>query len=888
VRVTINGHEFEAPPGRTVLELLEAQGIAIPHLCYDPRLAPTSSCRLCEVEIAGQPRRACACATLVEDGMAVETHTPALEEFRCEMLGLLAYRYPRDALERFPEKEFHRWLRAYGMVDAALGEHRPELLDDANPYIRVDMSRCIVCYRCVRICEDLQGQFSWKVWNRGDRTRIVPDSGTTLLASSCVSCGACVDSCPSGALEDVSLLDGRLPERWVRTTCPYCGTGCEMNVGVLEDRILDVRPVLDAPVSKGHLCVKGRYATGFVDASDRVLQPQLRRDGTWAEVSWNEALDAAAAALLRIRDGAGPDAIGVLGSARATNEEAFLTQKLARLALGTNNVDCCARVCHAPSAAGLGEMFGTGAATNCFDDIERASLIMVVGANATENHPIVGARMRQRALAGVPLVVIDPRKTELACIATVHLDPRPGTNVPLLNAMCHVLVDEDLVDCAFVAARTDGFDDFAASVRAWPPERAAAICGVDAERIREAARLYGTKRPGICFHGLGVTEQIQGTDGVLLLADLALLTGNVGVSGAGVNPLRGQNNVQGCAVMGCEPEKLTGSQKIDTARAAHERAWGRALPTRPGLTLPEMLTAADAGKLRAILVVGYDILLTMPNAEATARALAKLESVIVLDLFFTETARAVGTVFLPVASSFEKDGTFMNAERRIQRVRQALPRRGGCKTDAEVLCLLGERLGCRDQFRYPDASAVWDEVRRLWPAVAGMSYARLETRGLIWPCPNEQHPGTEVLHAHGFPIGPRARFHPVDFHPSGEQPRAELPLVLITGRQLHHFNAATMTDRTRNGELRPNDLVQVHPDDAARLGVAEGERIRIISSHGSFEARATLTKMVHPGELFATFHDVAAMINRATGVGFDPVTRTPEYKVTAVRLERCR
>ena len=885
MRLLVNGRPLEARDGVRLLDVLEAHAIEIPHVCYDPRLQPSSSCRLCEVTIAGRDRRACACATLAEDGMVVATHTPELEEFRRTTLALLARPYPREAIARFPDKELHRWLTAYGLVDAARGEPRPEEVDGAHPYIHVDMSRCIHCYRCVRICEELQGQFSWKVWERGERTRVVPDSGTTLLASSCVSCGACVDSCPSGALEDVSLLDGKLPERWVRTTCPYCGTGCEMHVGVRDDHIVDVRPVLDAPVSKGHLCVKGRYATGFVDAADRELRPKVRRPGGWVEVSWDQALDEAAASLRRVRDGDGPDAIGVLGSARATNEEAYLTQKLARLVLGTNNVDCCARVCHAPSAAGLGAVFGTGAATNSFDDIERAALLLVVGANATENHPIVGARIRQRALAGVPLVVIDPRRTELARLATVHLAPRPGTNVPLLNAMARLLVDEGRVDRDFIERRTEDFDAFAASLQAISPERAAALCEVDVAQIRQAARLYGSHRPAMCLHGLGVTEQVQGTDGVMALANLALLTGNVGVAGGGVNPLRGQNNVQGCANMGCEPARLTGYQKLDAARAAHERVWGRPLPTRPGLTLPEMLEAADAGRLKALLVIGYDVLLTMPNLDAAARALAKLESLIVLDLFFTETARAAGTVLLPVVSSFEKEGTFMNAERRIQRVRRALRPRGDGKSDAQVLCLLAERLG-GEGFGSDDASATWDEIRRLWPAVAGISYRRLEAGGLQWPCPTEDHPGTEVLHAGSFAVGPRARFRTLSYHASDERPSPEYPFILVTGRQLHHFNAATMTGRTRNGELRRDDLVQLHPDDAAALGVAEGDPVRVRSRYGAFAGCAALTSEMRRGELFATFHHVAALVNRATGVGLDPVTRTPEYKVTAVRVER--
>ncbi len=884
----INGHAVAARDGARLLDVLDAEGAGVPHLCHDARTAPSSSCRLCEVEIAGRDRPCCACATAVLEGMVVETHTAALEEFRRTMLGLLAARYPREAVLGFPDKEFHRWLRSYGLLDAAKGTPCPDAIDAAHPYVHVDMNRCIRCFRCVRICEELQGQFSWKLWGRGDATQVVPDSGTTLLASSCVSCGACVDSCPTGALEDVSLLDGTTAERWVRTTCPYCGTGCEMNVGVRDDRIVDVRPVLDAPVSKGHLCAKGRYGTGFVDASDRVLRPLVRRGDGWIEASWDDALDEAARSLARVRTRDGPGAIGVLGSARATNEEAYLTQKLARLALGTNHVDCCARVCHAPSAAGLDAVFGTGAATNSFDDIERAALLLVVGANTTESHPIVGARIRQRALAGVPLVVIDPRRTELARIAAIHLAPRPGTNLPLLLAMAQVLVAEGRVDRAFIDRRTDGYDAFAATLHEWTPERAAAICRVDAEAIRGAARCYGDARPAMCLHGLGVTEQVQGTDGVIALCNLALLTGNVGVPGGGVNPLRGQNNVQGCATMGCEPSRLTGWQDLEAARASHEREWGGAVPAERGWTLPEMIDAADAGRLKALLVVGYDILLTLPNAEVTARALGRLDALVVLDLFFTETARAAGTVLLPVGSSFEKDGTFMNSERRIQRVRRALRPRGECKTDAEVLCLLAERLGYGDRFRYRDAAEVWDEVRRLWPAAAGITYSRLDAGGLQVPCPTEDHPGTAILHATSFPVGPRARFHALDFRPSDERPSPDFPMILITGRQLYHFNAETMTGRTRNRTLRGDHHVRLHPADAERLGVGEGDWIRVRSRHGSFDGRATLTDEVHPGELFASFHDVAALVNRVTGVGRDPTTGTPEYKVTAVRVERLR
>ncbi|MGZ3693891.1 MAG: formate dehydrogenase subunit alpha, partial [Bdellovibrionota bacterium] len=837
------------------------------------------------VHVDGRNRPLCACATEIEKGMVVETHTPALEHFRKSLLTMLAKSYPMGEVQRFPEKPLHRYFREYEVEAPAGSQRRERLVDETHPYIAVNMNRCIECFRCVHICDELQGQFVWRVLGHGADLKIIPDLQTTLLKSSCVSCGACVDTCPSGALEDISLIQEGMPSSWQRTTCPYCGTGCEMNVGVKSDKIVVSRPVLDAPVSKGHLCVKGRYATAYVDAEDRITTPMVRRLGNWVPVSWNEALAAAAAALLRIKSREGPDAIGILGSSRATNEESFLVQKFARIAVGTNNVDCCARVCHTPSAAGLGAVFGMGAATNSFNDIERTRAFLIFGCNPTENHPIVGARIRQRVLAGIPLVVVDPRKTELARIATVHLALRPGTNIPLLHALAHVIVEEALSNTSFLAERTDGFELYRDSLKEWTPERAGVICGLDPELIRKAARIYAGKHPAMCFHGLGITEQIQGTDSVIGLAHLAMLTGNVGIPGAGINPLRGQNNVQGTSVMGCEPDNLTGSQKIPLAREVHEKIWGAHLPKANGLDLMEMLEKAAAGQLKGMLIFGYDIALTNPNAHGTKGALDQLEAVIVVDLFMTKTAEAHGTVFLPVVSSFEKDGTFMNAERRIQRVRRALHPRGEAKTDSEVIALLAERMGFSNGFQYSGAEAIWNEVRELWPAVKGISYQRLEHGGLQWPCPAEDHPGTEVLHTRQFKSGTRATFRVIGFIPSAEQASDEFPFVLNTGRSLYHFNAATMTGRTKNRELAPDDLIFVHLSDATRLGISDGMKIHVASRHGGFDGTAALGDAVRPGEIFTTFHHVETLVNRVTGIGRDTVTHTPEFKVTAVNIK---
>jgi formate dehydrogenase major subunit len=881
VRIIVDGQAGSFPAGTSILAAARQLGIQIPTLCDDPRLEPSGACRLCLVEVAGASKPAAACATAIADGMEVRTTSDPIEAERRAVLEMLARRYPAAAAAEAPDKDFHRHLRAAGITPAA-PTAPPATLDESHPYLRADMSRCIDCYRCVRICADLQGQDVWHLRDRGVDTVVHPD-GPSLLDSPCVACGACVDTCPTGALEDRSVVRFGPASAWTRTVCPYCGVGCELEYGTRHGRIVAARPALDGPANHGHACVKGRYAFDFAIADDRMVRPRIRRSAGWRDASWAEAIAEAAESLSRVMARDGPDAVGVLGSARATNEETYLIQKFARVAVGTNNVDCCARVCHAPSAAALKAMLGAGAATNSFDDIDRARTILVAGANPTENHPVVGARIRQAGRRGAQLIVIDPRRTELAREArAIHLAPRPGTNIPLLNALAHVIVTESLCDGRFVDERVADLASFRSFIADWTPERASAISGVPAADIRRAARAYATSRPSMIVHGLGITEHRQGTDGVSGLVNLALLTGNLGRPGSGVNPLRGQNNVQGAAQMGCDPAVLTGGIPLEEGRARFEQAWRAPLPRTKGLRLLDMIEAALDGRLKALVVAGYDILLTNPNADRTRQALEKLDVLIVLDLFWTKTAE-LAHVFLPAQSSFEKDGTFMNAERRIQRVRRVIEPVGQSRSDLDIIGDLAAALAPRAGFAAASPEGVWNEIRSVWPQARGITYDRLDRGGLQWPCPSDTHPGSGTLYETGFPGG-RAALRRLDFEAGSDAADAEYPFILTTGRTLYQFNAGTMTARTGNQVLRPADTLDIGPADARATGVAAGDSVRVTSRYGSTILPVRITDSVPSGVLFATFHTAEAFVNRVTSNVEDPVG-TPEYKVTAVRVD---
>ncbi len=896
--LTIDGREITVPAGTALIRAAALAGIAIPKLCATDSLEPFGSCRLCLVEIDGRKGFLASCTTPAESGMKVRTQSEALGKLRRNVMELYMTDHPLDPFEckAGGACELHRMAAEVGLREVRYprgGENHLDLKsDDSNPYFTFDPARCILCSRCVRACDDIQGTFALTIEGRGFASQMTPGQHERYLDSECVSCGACVQACPTDALMEKSALERGAADRAIVTTCGYCGVGCSFKAELRGDRIVRMVPNKNGLPNHGHSCVKGRFAWGYATHPDRVRRPLMRKriSDPWREVSWDEALRHAAAELKRVQKQYGRGAVGGITSSRCTNEEAYLVQKLVRAAFGNNNVDTCARVCHSPTGYGLKTAFGTPAGTQDFDSILQADVIMVIGANPTEGHPVFASIMKRRLREGARLIVADPRAIELVRMphvtADYFLQLTPGTNVALLNAMAHTIVAEGLADDAFIAARCDAdgyarWRQFILEERN-SPEAAESITGVPADRIRGAARLYAKGPNSAIYYGLGVTEHAQGSTAVLAMANLAMAAGMLGRPGVGVNPLRGQNNVQGSNDVGSFPHELTGYRHVSdpALRAQFEAEWGVTLDPEPGLRIPNMFDAALDGSFRGLYVEGEDIAQSDPNSQHVAAALAAMEIVIVQDIFLNETSK-YAHVFLPGSSFLEKNGTFTNAERRISPVRKVMPPLAG-KEDWEVTCALAEALGY--PMRYGHPSEIMDEIARLTPTFAGVSYEKLDRLGSVqWPCNEAAPAGTPVMHVGEFVRG-RGRFLPTAYVPTLEKTGPRYPLILTTGRILTQYNVGTQTRRTGNVAWHPEDRLEIHPHDAEQRGVREGDWVEVTSRAGAIVLRATITDRVAPGVVYTTFHHPETGANVVTTENSDWATNCPEYKVTAVQV----
>ncbi len=910
VRLTIDGFEVTVPEGTSVMRAAAELGMQIPKLCATESLEAFGSCRLCVVEIEGRRGTPASCTTPVAEGMVVRTQSEKVKKIRRGVMELYISDHPLDCLTCAAngDCELQDMAGAVGLRDVRYGydgenhvvarqngEANPNWLpkDDSNPYFTYDPSKCIVCSRCVRACEEVQGTFALTIEGRGFDSRVSAGmAGDTFLTSDCVSCGACVQACPTATLQEKSVAEIGTPDRSVITTCAYCGVGCSFEAQMRGDELVRMVPWKHGKANRGHSCVKGRFAWGYANHADRVLSPMIRDtiDEPWREVSWEEAFAHTAAKLRGIQERHGVGAIGGITSSRCTNEETFLVQKLIRSVFGNNNVDTCARVCHSPTGYGLKTTFGTSAGTQDFDSVEHTDVVIVIGANPTDGHPVFASRLKKRLRAGAKLIVIDPRRIDLVRTPHVeaahHLALRPGTNVAVLTAMAHVIVTEGLVDERFVRERCewDAFEDWARFVadERHAPEAVEQVTGVAAEELRAAARLYATGGNGAIYYGLGVTEHSQGSTTVMAIANLAMATGNVGRKGVGVNPLRGQNNVQGSCDMGSFPHELPGYRHVhdDDARSVFEAIWGTPIRDEPGLRIPNMLDAATEGTFRGIYIQGEDILQSDPDTRHVRDGLAAMECVIVHDLFLNETAN-YAHVFLPGSTFLEKDGTFTNAERRINRVRRVMAPRTGL-ADWEVTLGLARAMGAEWAYTHP--GQIMDEIAATTPSFAGVSYETLETEGSVqWPCNAAAPQGTPVMHEAGFVRG-KGLFVVTEYVATDERTGPRFPLLLTTGRVLTQYNVGAQTRRTANTVWHAEDVLEIHPHDAENRGIADGAWVKLASRKGETSLRAHITDRVAPGVVYTTFHHPDTQANVITTDYSDWATNCPEYKVTAVQV----
>jgi len=898
VTLEIDGQRIEVPAGTSVMRAAAEAGVSIPKLCATDTLEAFGSCRLCLVEIDGRAGTPASCTTPVAEGMRIRTQTEKLKSLRRGVMELYISDHPLDCLtcSANGDCELQDMAGAVGLRDVRYGyagaNHLDAPKDESNPYFTFDASKCIVCSRCVRACDEVQGTLALTVSGRGFDSKIAASADEKFIDSECVSCGACVKACPTATLNEKTVIAIGQPEHSVITTCAYCGVGCSFKAQVRGNEVVRMVPNDDGKANRGHSCVKGRFAWGYATHPDRVTTPLVRERITdpWREASWDEAIARIASEFRRIQTQYGQNAIGAVTSSRCTNEETFLVQKMVRAVFGNNNVDTCARVCHSPTGYGLKQTFGTSAGTQDFDSVMQADVIMVIGANPTDGHPVFASRMKRRLREGAKLIVVDPRRIDLVRTphieASQHLQLRPGTNVAIVNALAHVIVTEGLINEAFVRERCDlaefsSWANFVAEPRN-SPEQTESITGVPAATVRAAARLYATGGNAAIYYGLGVTEHSQGTTMVMGIANLAMATGNIGRPGVGVNPLRGQNNVQGSCDMGSFPHEFSGYRHVsdDAARELFENIWGVPLQSEPGLRIPNMFDAAIDGSFKGLFIQGEDFAQSDPDTQHVVEGLSAMECVVVHDLFLNETAK-YAHVFLPGASFLEKDGTFTNAERRISRVRKVMPPRAGL-ADWQAVMAVCKALGHTMHYEHP--SQIMDEIARTTPSFAGVSYGRIDELGSIqWPCNDKAPTGTPVMHASGFVRG-KGRFMITEYVPTDERSSARFPLLLTTGRILSQYNVGTQTRRTPNMQWHSGDLLEIHPHDAEQRGIRDGDLVRLTSRTGGTELRADITDRVAPGVVYTTFHHPDTHINVVTTEYSDWATNCPEYKVTAVQV----
>jgi formate dehydrogenase major subunit len=899
VTLTIDGEPVSVPAGTSVMAAAMVLGTQIPKLCATDSLEPFGSCRLCLVEIEGRRGTPASCTTPVEEGMVVHTQTERVADLRRGVMELYISDHPLDCLtcSANGDCELQDMAGAVGLREVRYGNdganHLNALKDSSNPYFTFEDSKCIVCSRCVRACEEVQGTFALTIHGRGFESRVSP-GGMDFFGSECVSCGACVQACPTASLNEKSVIELGQPEHSVVTTCAYCGVGCSFKAEMKGNTVVRMVPYKGGKANDGHSCVKGRFAWGYATHKDRITTPMIRRRITdpWQEVSWSEALDHAASEFKRIQAKYGRDSIGGITSSRCTNEETFLVQKIVRAGFGNNNVDTCARVCHSPTGYGLKTTLGTSAGTQDFASVADADVIVVIGANPTDGHPVFASRMKRRLREGGRLIVIDPRRIDLVrsphIKADYHLPLKPGTNVAMINAIAHVIVTEGLVDEAYVRERC-GLDDFESWARfiadeRHSPEAVEDLTGVPAVDVRSAARLYATGGNAAIYYGLGVTEHSQGSTMVMGMANLAMATGNIGKSGAGVNPLRGQNNVQGSCDMGSFPHEFSGYRHVsdDATRQMFETFWGVPLQAEPGLRIPNMLDEAISGTFKGLYIQGEDIAQSDPDTQHVTAGLMAMECIVIQDIFLNETAK-YAHVFLPGSSFLEKDGTFTNAERRINRVRKVMPPLAGM-ADWEVTMALSNALGLTMSYKHP--SEIMDEIARLTPSFAGVSYEKLDLLGSVqWPCNDAAPNGTPMMHVDRFVRG-KGKFMITEFVPTEERTGPRFPLILTTGRILSQYNVGAQTRRTENNRWHEEDVLEIHPFDAENRGILDGDLVSLESRSGDIALRARISERMQPGVVYTTFHHAKTGANVITTDYSDWATNCPEYKVTAVQVRR--